>query len=1467
MARFLKNVSYDLTAGNVDSKKGSQAGADKPIPGNKQYIANLILPDGYNHAIGVFSSKQTKEVFVFVYNDQRNHSVYKLNGYNQTFDMIYSDPLLNFQLNPEHFIHTGGCCLDVQYLKDPNGKTIKRSYLFFADGNNYQRCICIEDSISTFGFDANRFPYFSGNYNKEVFINMGVPTPKDCIAISEVAPDYTIAENNRLLFNTWQFRLCYIDVWGRPSEHGIISDMYIPGAGNCNPSSSNLARCLNLMFDAPPPNINQIQVEYRNCNETTWKKAETLDLFVGSTIGSWWNRSRNPDVIFDSNTHKITYKFCADKECEIVAPNETSRLQNPLPKRSKGVALVDKYVALTNNDYGFQPFSKELKGKIKAVVNAPTDVNPANTDVRNIRICVEIWSSHFGSQPIYNQGITGNDNLRYGWGQQGGQFQYKAFFSYLQYFKNPNQQGFVGYLAGTDAYTISKQFLLDEATGSFTEITDFKTPIRVGFTDKRYFQVFDFTNIPKGKYIFRIASHQSDPSIDKNYQSTSTTVWGQFAYVWRSGSNPQNTPIPVNDSKELIVDVCDKNYESKEDNKILTIFDTVETDAVVQSGYIKNTDELDEKQVGIELAKVTTTRIGNINGYSEYTDHNGFYWLSGRVNNATDSNRFTYRIFAACGCEFGEQFRGNSGTTPQLFTNNYYMNKSNCQDYQGKICSYVKIVGSVKQCGGDIGIPNVGVVLSRGGSTKTDENGNFTIIAHDDIRAGHRQDALYYITNSCGFTNCDGNCIDPYDIVIDKCVVCAERTIKIPDRFVLFFDIVRGLLSGGIYPWGVTAFDWLGRATFVQPLGNLKIPTFNETHVFAPSSIQVSIDPSAIFPAEIQYITFWIGAETTIEDYITWIIDDFEFVDNTGLVNQVAPTQIKIFYGSLIEFNKQNNYATTINWGFLDVNNNNTPVLADKVEFLFNGNGEFFDKPITALVKYDQAGQYILINYTEDLKNLHSNALIRLVRPKKCIDTEPYFEICSTINIINGKPDKQKFILNAWDTYYQKRQIPVPVLQTPANPNATPPTPDIFANELRIFGTPFESKNVSDFWGAGCWNVGRVSSKNNYETELFKRDEIALSGSLSDSGLLNYLSYFDNARKFSYDENSLNGIVSLIVKPGIVLIIGQGNSFTVGFNDNLLRVNKDSTVSAGSIENSFGKPSPTPGANYGCLLAYKNTIYEKNGLVQFIDSTKSWLIQHNFSIGYPISLDGSNSIMIAKIKAVDAYNNSHDNKRYFTGVVSSIGNEYIVTDFIIRSNNYINNLREFNVDVQETFRFNIANKTFLGCYSYTGECYGELEGEINDQQLFSFKNGIPYLHYNTLPNKTYNTFFGVSCESIMEFIIAIDPFKKERPLAIGQYCKQSLYFADRVITETGQESRILIHYWLQANFGWYAPFLCNLKTLSDPNFKSATGDNALLDGDQLTGTWVKVRLVNRSLEYSEFKGVTVEVFGVEKSGI
>jgi hypothetical protein len=783
------------------------------------------------------------------------------------------------------------------------------------------------------------------------------------------------------------------------------------------------------------------------------------------------------------------------------------------------------------------------------------------------------------------------------------------------------------------------------------------------------------------------------------------------------------------------------------------------------------------------------------------------------------------------------------------------------------------ISGRVTLCGEDsVGVPGIGVVLTRGAYAITGADGTFTIIAHDNNYSNPytRIDKLYYTPTICAYHGCETDCVAPFDVVIFKCNTCEERTLEATPVGVRF-DVIRGPLSGGRYGvsiWG--GHDWLGRHTFSQTKDDMyfTVPTIVDTKKFAPSTIKLIINPAATFPIGIDRITIGITKELSLDDYIEWIVDRVEFVDNSGNENNIAPTQIKIFYASLIEYNAQNNFNTTTGWQFVNTGvTPNTNYTSDYVEFYVNGDGQFFPKLIRSLIKYDQTGQYFLIDYDSALKDLKQYALMRLNRPNVCATQGVFFEQCISIPIVNRKATQNTIILNFFDTYYKYRQIPIPV---------DTDDPDVKENVIRTFGFPFEHNSPSDFWGFHCINIGRVNSSNPYEAEITRENQIMLSGVISDNGQLNYFNFFDDnlVKDFKGD---FGGIVSILPQTGVIACICVNDVFKAGYNDNLLRI-IDGNVQVASGENLFGEPERKFGLNYGCKLYDKNTIQIKESLIEFLDTKEAALIQYDYADIEIVSrvdivkkiIGGVDTYIRQKVKSVQNWNLQNPNaKRYFTSGIDPASRNYLFTDFKIRSNQYVNEERVTVYEKNDTLVFDYKTGMFSKFVSSTPQAWAFLESNVLDLQTFAFTNSNVYYYYSLSAVKTYNTFFGTLCEKVLRFVSVLDNMKKVQPLTIAVYCAETKYFAPIVTTDSNQVSRILLYYFKQGLYFSEAPFLAAINTPSDPNLPQLTADRKITDGNKMFGSIVDITMVGdpaKNNQYSELTGFIISVFSLEKSG-
>lgn len=1473
VVRFIKNLTLKKGAnGNYEGTLGHNEEKQKPLQANELY-APISMPDGINFPIGGKWFDKTNEAYIFVYNSLNNHFIYRINCGLGTVEIVKINSDFNFQLKPEYFIHENGCELEVDYLVNPDTGEIKIfKQLFWTNGINPQGYLVPDDCIATNGFDATNIPYFTGTYDKNIPFRLGLPTLNKCITIAEVPhTDADDGLSNDLLFTPWQFRIQYVDIWGRPSEHTIISEPYYPQINDCIATSSNLSRAIDLSFDAGSPFINLINIEYRFGNNEQWYVDKTLFLYNGSNIGNWWTRQRNTDVnsnpsIYNSSTNAITYRFYRNQGQDPVSINETNRVKNPISYTSKAVFSLNKKIVLANNKDGSTPFSQDLKSKITVSVTPPTE---SFVETRNITIYVPIYNIPLENfQEVRQDGTNG-----YVWGDNNKSHGGARAFS--QYFKNINQSGFGGYLVGS-GYAISTQVYLD-ASGQLVDDPELKG---MDLSPRQFtMQKFVFNTVPPGVYIFRLMSHLVDPTATTDYQSSSTTVYGLFPSAYNGSSftigNKEVVVLPGQISgglpyQELRIDVRNGDYSTLTDNKTLVILDVANDGWKPTCGHIYETKRNGYNQNPMELMRVT----GQNGSWSGITDHNGFYWFLTQGSGRS----YTFNFYNKC---ITAQFNNGEGNANIMRFINYYIdeigNPVNWPDYSTTACNRVLITGRCVLNNSTIGVPNITVCLTRGSTAITDDNGNFTIVAHDMFTGGVRNDSIILTNGTCYYTDANGDYLAPVDIIIDKCVTCGpSRNYALPGSFVLTYKTGKGLLSGGTYGVCCQGYDWLDRGNAAQFLEYINIPSIIRSKSIGVSRVQITIDPTALFTKDIQYITFGITPETTIATYMSWIVDRCEFVDNTGQINILAPTQIRIYYGSINEYNKQYNFSTTTPWQFI-AEGTSSPIVGDKVQFFINGDGVFFTKTIISLVKYDNEGSYFLVDYTDELANLKSNAYIRLIRPKTITGNEPFFEICdSRVDIVDGRALKNSLVLNAYDTFYLSRQIPVPTplspipLVTTTTKTTTPETGTVITsvqtitsrtttNELRIFGFRFEHHAVSNFWGGNVFNHGRVNYKNPYEGLIENGEQVALSGELSSNGQLNYLNYFDDNLKVDFNVQNMLGIVGVLVMSGRIRFICQHGNFLVGWNDNLLRQNNDGTLSTPSAQNGFGQPERIKDSEYGCLVRDKNTIGINGSEIVFLDSTLGELVGFGQRGTIHFTKGRHDVIFIDKLKSIVGTN------RFFHKGINPLTGEYLLTDFNLDTFSYMNQERWYNADVNETLSFDMATGIFLGVFSFTPELYIGASADEKHKQLFSFKGAMPYNHYDIKENSLFNTFYGETCERVL-VIVHNGSLLEEKSFKWIEVYSKFLYFSPKITTDSGQLSRLNKSQWLRTLKFYKGSFLSDLRT---PDVNNII-DNKLFNGNKLYGRSVIITLVGDKKDdskYSELSGIIVFSVSIERSGV
>lgn len=1463
-ALFIKNLTWDSNKNTTSPVgEGSNALTATPLEGNI-IATDLALPPGQNYCIGSFNSIETNELYLFVWNSGNSHFIYRVNGVDGTTQFVYRGACLNFQFAPEYYIAEGRCVMRaVKYIDDISNEEKVRKFLIFTDNYNEVRFINVEESIETNFYDPVAYPYFSlgGTDCEECsIIDLAVATPMKCINVEAVEPSPgDELKQNLMLSKGCQWRVKFILRDYRESEHGIISNRYFVYTGNnCLEASNGLPRCVDLTFDIGCPLVEKIQIEFRTCTSNNQDLATDSDWFLYDTIEKydncedveWYERGINSSYNYDPENHTFTYRFCADKECQPIDVNETNRTNNQVPQKSSSVFALDKGIGLANNVRDFEPLDCDVLSNIRY------DVNPAETtceisQLRTIVIYVPIITPilYTGGSPtivtIWKHNIE-NSTLFWGLGDAQDNPQ-----SWGQYFV-PGNVGFLGYLAGTKFVSESRQVLFNRTTKSFTymgfpeqspNIPYYQGPLFYNDQNVIALQRFEF-RVPPGKYSFRIASPLVLQS--EGYQTSSTNVYGT--------STIGNLATQTSEAKELIIDCCEGDviYDSPGDPTLM-IYDC--TFGPYTCGHLIE-DEV--SKLPLEWAQVVD-ETGGSSIFTPHTDHNGFFFGAGTGQYISLST-----WVRSCETEFKIQTRH----TDENYTNqNYYAYSPGGFPIAGR-----RIVkGSVVLCDSSIGVPGALVVCKHGPVAITNTFGEFTMLLHWR-EADFGSDLLILSqAGSCRITACGDECqfcfedknvpyLDCCDIGVDP--TC--RTTTLTPWSALALGNVRGLHNGGRYGVGITLHDGKGRHTFIQANEShyVDMPPLIETKTFNFSELTFNIAPGTVFPDWVRYITFSLTKNLNYEDYLMWVADKVEFIDNAGNINSSAPAKIRIYIASIPEYNEQNGFATNTNWEFTTTQNGvATNRVGDQVEFIINGDGTWFTETIKGLVTYNKEGKYFDIEYQDALADLTAGALIKLIRPKECQTQNIYYETCTVVKVDNGTPEMLSGVIKGEDAYFLNRQIPIPEERKDDDGNV------VKSVIAKVFAFFFEHHSPSDFYGDHCANRGRLNVKNPYERKKRNGTEVALSAALIDRGNYNGLSYFSPERVTTFEEQQWGAIVSVLPEQSTILCICEHDNFLVGFNDTAVRTDDEGNLVAGSTANSFGAPQRKIGSNYGCQMRDINTIRKYQGIVMYMDRDRMALVRNDYSQAQDVSAAGYRSYMTKKI----AWVNENDNNvsrafdYIFIGGINPKTGEYYLTAYGKKltefSPVYINSELQPNVSLNETISVDLYTGMLKAFTSFTPEYYGMLEGYYLDKAVFTMRLGAAWVHTVKNPAAAWNNFYGTQGKKVLVIVSNRGAEKIKRYQYLEVYCKEHKLIADKIETDMGQLSRIKAAYWDKRDRMWCAPFLCDLNTFQDPNIP-IIAIAPITDGDPLVGRWAVIRLVSENADdakYCEVEAVATYV--------
>lgn len=1537
-AKFIKNLTTAVNKnddGNTPQIVGNNQTVRTPLLSN-ELICNIPLPAGDNYAIGSYNDTNANQTFVHVWNSNGSHLIYLIDE-NWNCQIVYQGQCLNYRLSPENFIPQNRN--ELFYKCQTNLFTGESEYirnLIFIDNSNWQRFISVNDSIKTKSFTedsaglTDKFKYSnpadqtnSIQFDLCEYIELMPRMPMRCIGIEEL-PNTDTTKNNFLINKSWQFRIKFYDVWNRESEHGVISNLYIPASNSCQGASSGLPRCLQLKIEAGSPIVAKIAIEFRNCISTNTNIPIASDWFTYDVVeryadcGANNNKNWFDRIItlnnYDPVTNTFLYNFCAEKECTPIPVDQTNRTSNPMPIISGALARLGNGIALGNNQIGYPKVTCATKDILNVEYEVPiAPCKPKHCDIEFWAVihnpfvnCNEFVYNVGGTQENY--GFTGG---AWKWGGVG-KFNVASGNTphingtdtdYGQHFdkQTNNQQNFYAYLDGTEFKVQAFQQRFDGSTlfenggVAINSGSGFNGPARDIKNGSYYLQHFVFRNVPLGKYLIRIAGHNNTQ--DGNYQDSSTYVVGAIAksnYLsWNTNWGNVNTYY-----KELEINTCDFAGGLFSTSTMLMICDlTCPDNGFINSqsnawyGYLK---DFDKHQV--ELAPVIINTINGVPGSGGFTimpdgslspnawttlinktDHNGFWFcaLSDQsLRNVPVTMKYAVES-GACPMEATTQvvFSDNSNTGfGSAFEIPLSVSEVTIPNYAK--CKSILLTGRVTDCN-NRPIAGLPMCFTRSKSSKTNSNGYFNIIIHNDIStdltsllgrhigAAPSDDKIFLSQNGlCVFVNCD-TCITCVSVLFNvdintelQCFSCVgdnKKQLLIYTTKVRFPSIdQRGLKHGSENQFGLKLFDKAGRHTFVGTDDSLSlyIPKVQQQLSQQFGRIKYTLNNIA-FPSWAEYIgIYWTDRKASYSF--------LEFVISSKDIN-IQSGKIVLGFQSIINYNTDNNFDTNTSWEFLK---------GDRIEFIADENGNFFNAndPQIGILNFQIEGNISntsgVIDYDKRLDNIQIGTLVQLQRPKECNNELFYWEVCAPIQLINGQipTDKLTGYLDIWNAYLVSRRI-----RYAFGGN----------DSIHLFPFSFEHFAPSDTWGGNCGNRGRVNTVNHYEQQYCKPMDIALSDSYSTN--INGLSRFDDANTHQFDDHGFGSITAMIPKLNQVLFICDKSAFVVSYDDNTLRINSEGRVFY--TGQKFSKPNPQ-NQELGCKDVDVSTISYMDGVVMFLDRVHCALVIHDFVKTADVSQNKFYGYLSSKIDTIQEYNFDSQRQfdKIFIGVFDPEKSEYVLTQFDLPRYDgagvilgppalYINDEVDVNETISETFGFNIESMTMKSFYSFTPEFYS-----ILNNQLVSLKGAQPYNHGISNIGTDYNIFYGIKTLPVFDFVCSANSPDLVKFFAwLEVYCREKKWYAVKITTENNQLSEIPPLYFEKCDNFWMSEFLCDINSYADPTVPYLnTQAGRLIEGDCLIGKFIRIKLITEIADqekYFELQATVVFLTDVQKTGI
>jgi len=639
---FLKNTRFLL---NNNANNSNNSGNGAAIGANLGKITNVLsnelagsltLPDGENKTIGAYEFQDLNEGYWFVWNSNGEHTVNRHDGNTGLLQIVYQGSCLNFDIDPSHSVPEHRCHIRIRFKADTfeqglttvSEKVVFEKELIFTDAKNNVRQINVLASI---GSDSFTTPYYA-----PVFPHLEEKC--DLITLAPIAPIYapqcTLIERteatdangvgtghsidkelpNKLFNHALQISYQFVYTDNRPSSVSMYSKPIIVGGTDCAEQvPETLPRCADVTLWVGNAHVEKINIFVREAPNGNWSLYDTIEKFNCDDTDSYWERDIDMqwnDYGYNSSKNEITYTFCNNKQCTPVDQDLFTHIENQVPFASQALSQAGDALLLGNNLRDSDNLPCEVQERFTASIELQPD-DPCAIEKRKIIVYMLIKNATFDADGngneyefLWGDSSTGSNNSIDGHYYFGGfgkrnkkgdltnkpkiavDDRWKDYKQYVPESLDGGTGGFVGLLAGTNRYAISKQvkFNLSDCTEEdfgilFRDVTkmgnkngSFDDVINALYSGEYIFlQKFVFEDVAAGKYVFRVAGHRTGTSV--GYERTSTYIQDSTELNICDINEFPNQSSALKNKFEWTIDVCNDGYNSLQDTGSVMILE------------------------------------------------------------------------------------------------------------------------------------------------------------------------------------------------------------------------------------------------------------------------------------------------------------------------------------------------------------------------------------------------------------------------------------------------------------------------------------------------------------------------------------------------------------------------------------------------------------------------------------------------------------------------------------------------------------------------------------------------------------------------------------------------------------------------------------------------------------------------------------------------------------------------------